>query len=148
LLLKVILHVLLFPLLFPSGFWLWCRCAWKHSLCGYIQATPSQHQYLLIFRPSRQLLADEGDKSQDFVNDLRETLLQDPIEPLEEEPLVAEIATQICYELAHSIPSPWHHQGYKTLWALYYTPIGRNCLQALACKGDLVDKSARNAFQT
>jgi hypothetical protein len=86
---------------------------------------------------------------QDFVNDLRETLLQDPLELVEEEEyLMAEVAVRICYELANGIPSLWRYQGYKTLWALYNTPIGRHCLQDLVRTGDLIKKLARNAFDT
>ncbi|KIM79891.1 hypothetical protein PILCRDRAFT_10061 [Piloderma croceum F 1598] len=96
-----------------------------------------------------QLLADEGPATQDFVADLRETLLQDPLELVEEEEhLVAEIAVRICYELTNGIPSLWRYQGYKTLWALYKTPIGRHCLQYLVRTGGLVKKLAINAFNT
>jgi hypothetical protein len=98
---------------------------------------------------NRQLLTDEGPATQDFVEDLRETLLQDPLELVEEEEhLVAEIAVRICYELTNGIPSSWRYQGYKTLWALYKTPIGRHCLQDLVRTGDLVKKLARKVFNT
>jgi hypothetical protein len=98
---------------------------------------------------NRQLLTDEGPATQDFVEDLRETLLQDPLELVEEEEhLVAEIAVRICYELTNGIPSSWRYQGYKTLWALYKTPIGRHCLQDLVRTGDLVKNLASKAFNT
>jgi len=95
-----------------------------------------------------QLLSDGGATSQEFVDHLRETLLQDPSELVEEVDLVAEIAIRICYELANGTPSPWHFQGYKTLWAIYLTPIGKRCLQDLVRTGDLVQKLAKRAFKT
>jgi hypothetical protein len=92
---------------------------------------------------------DEDPASQDFVDDLRETLLQDPSTHVDEEKhLVAEIAVRICYELANGAPSSWHYQGYKTLWALYKTPIGRRFLQDLVRTGDLVEKLAQKSFNT
>jgi len=96
-----------------------------------------------------QLLTDEDAASQDFVDDMRETLLQDPSDLVEEEEgLVAEIATRICYELANGTSSPWHYHGYKTLWALYLMSIGRFCLQDLVRTGDLLEKLAKRAFKT
>lgn len=95
------------------------------------------------------MLTDEGPATQDFVEDLREILLRDPLKLVEEEEhLVAEIAVRICYELANGIPSSWRYQGYKTLWALYNTPIGRHCLQDLVQMGDLIKKLTRKAFNT
>jgi hypothetical protein len=96
----------------------------------------------------RQLLTEEDAASQEFVNDLRETLLQDPWELFGEEPLMAEIATRICYELTNGTPSPWHYQGYKTLWAIYHTPIGKHCLQDLGQTGGLLENLATRAFKT
>ena len=104
-------------------------------------------RYTLTGDTSRQLLKEDGAASQEFVDDLRETLLQEPSELFEEELLMAEIATRICYELANGASSPWHYQGYKTLWAIYNTPIGRGCLLDLVQIGDLLKNLATRAFK-
>ena len=56
------------------------------------------------------MLTDESPTMQDFAEDLQETLLQDPLELVEEEEhLVGEIAVRLCYELTNGIPSSWHY---------------------------------------
>jgi hypothetical protein len=60
---------------------------------------------ILICRSNRQLLTEESATSQDFIDDLRETLLQDPSELVDEEDLVAEMARRVCYELVNGTPS-------------------------------------------
>lgn len=103
---------------------------------------------MLIFWLIRQLLVDEHAASQDFADSLRETLLQDSSWPVEEKDLVAELTAQICYELAYATSSPWHYQGYKTLWALYHTVTGQHCLRSLVQNGDLIKDLAGRAFKT
>jgi hypothetical protein len=60
---------------------------------------------------------------------------------------MAEIATQICYELTNGTPSPWHYQGYKTLWAIYYTPISKHCLHNLVQIGGLLENLVTRALK-
>lgn len=83
---------------------------------------------------------------EDFAGDLRETLLQD-FEDEEPEFLVAEIATQLCIELAYGIASSWRDEGYGTLWHLYQTSSGKQHLQSLENCGNLMRDLAERTFK-
>jgi len=74
-------------------------------------------------------------------------LLQDFSEFADAELLAAEIAAQLCLELAYGPPSQWRDQGYRTLWYLYWTPHGKHRLQMLARNGTLIKDLARRAFE-
>jgi hypothetical protein len=96
---------------------------------------------------SSSLLADEATTSADFTSSLRETMLQDPSDLADEAPLVAEVATLLCFELAYSTPMPWHYGGYNALFFLYITPHGKQSLQNLALHGGLIEDLARRTFE-
>jgi hypothetical protein len=67
-------------------------------------------------------------------------LLQDSSELYSEETLLKEIATQLCFELAHGASSPWHADGYVMLRDIYRTPHGRQSLKNTHMIGDLAAK--------
>jgi hypothetical protein len=97
---------------------------------------------------NRYLLGNEHLESLRFTNDLRETLLQDPLEPDGDELLMVELVAQLCNELAYSDPSPWRYQGYRALWAVYNAPYGRQGLLNLARNGVLIEDLATRALKT
>lgn len=49
----------------------------------------------------RDLLSSHGPLSEAVAGNLRETLLQDSSEFIDEKPLIAEIVAQFCFELAY-----------------------------------------------
>lgn len=65
------------------------------------------------------LLSDDSFSSENFAGALRETLLQDLGELVEEEPLILEITVQLCFVLAYGSASPWRADGYAALYNLY-----------------------------
>jgi hypothetical protein len=83
---------------------------------------------------------------EDFACDLIETTLQDPLEVRDEKYLTAEIAAQLCFELAYGTPSaPWRVEGYTTIFSMYgttYSQIMRN----LGQDGPLIDNLATTTF--
>jgi hypothetical protein len=97
---------------------------------------------MLVPSSKRYLLADDTFAIENFAGDLRETLLQDS-KPTEKELLVAEIATQLCIELAHGAASPWRYEGFATLWHIYQTMYGKQHLQSLETSGILEDLAMR-----
>jgi hypothetical protein len=90
------------------------------------------------------LLASEGFASGDFAGELRETLLLNSSELTDEESLAAEVAVQLCHELAYGNPSPWRWQGYAHLWYLYGAPVVKRRFLKLAREGKPVIKEFMN----
>jgi hypothetical protein len=92
------------------------------------------------------LLSDDSFALDDFASDLRETLLQDSLEAIDETFLTAEIATRLCFELAYGMPSaPWRVEGYTALFSMYGTTYGQ-ILRSLGRDGPLIDNLAITTF--
>lgn len=100
----------------------------------------------LIYVRQRFLLSNDIFSSKDLAGDLRETILQDSSEFVDEGPLMAEIAARLCFELAYGTPSPWRYIGYVTLFDVYNTAHGCRSLQDLAYSGPLIDELATITF--
>jgi hypothetical protein len=92
------------------------------------------------------LLLEDGLSSEHFAGHLRETLLQESSENADERLLIAEIAAQLCFELAYSQSSPWRHYGYEMLFYIYELPHGSQTLQNLGRSGPLIEDLAKTVF--
>lgn len=73
-------------------------------------------------------------------------MLQDR-DDTDDEWIVAELAGQLCFELAYSTPSSWHHEGYFALFLLYQTATGRASLLRLGRNGTSIKDQAKKVFQ-
>ena len=103
-------------------------------------------------------MRDVNDTSNDFIFQLRETLLHDPSqrsnsdsvnEQREDEDLVmAEVVTLICHQLAGALVTDcsWREKAYFTLYTLYETPGGKSGLQTLSANGGLMHNLATSTF--
>lgn len=80
-----------------------------------------------------------------FAADVRETLLQDT-ESADEGLLESEFVAQLCYELAYRASSEWHYIGYATLWRLVRMPLGKEILEDMDRRGDLIKDLVQSAF--
>lgn len=94
----------------------------------------------------RDLLSNHGSSSEVFVGNLRETLLQDPSELADENPLIAEVVSQLCFELAYNTISPCHATGYATLHNIYRMAHGSHSIQSLGQTSHLIDDLATTTF--
>jgi hypothetical protein len=94
----------------------------------------------------RFILSIHSSPSEGFTESLREILLQDSSDLFDEEPLIAEMAAQLCFELAYGTPSPWRVFGYVVLDAIYRTPYGSQSLQNLGQNGHVIDDVAAAVF--
>lgn len=94
----------------------------------------------------RVLLSDQGYSSHSFASHLRESLLQDDSELVDEKPLFAETAAQICLELAYNATSTCRADGYSILCVIYWTLHGSQSLQNLGQSGRLLDDLATTTF--
>lgn len=94
----------------------------------------------------RSLLSNHGFPSNGFPIVLIETLLQDTLDLVDERLLIAEIASQLCIELAYGLPSPWRDKAYETLCGVYQTGHGGESLQDLGRNGPLIACLASAAF--
>lgn len=91
------------------------------------------------------LLYDSG--SEEFVSDFREVLLQNRSDGGDDDEWVmAELISQLCFELAFASASSWRHECYLALHFLYRTSIGRKHLRRLGKNSVLIENLARRAF--
>jgi hypothetical protein len=63
-----------------------------------------------------------------------------------EQPLIAEIAALLCFELAHGPPLPWRVWGYRVLACVYDTVHGGKMLVHLGRSDSLINDLATNTF--
>lgn len=94
----------------------------------------------------RVILSRHGSSSEALACNLREMLLQDSSELFDEGPLITEMATQLCFQLAYGTPSPWYVDGYAILEDIYRTPHGRQSLLNLGQSSHVIDDLAAIAF--
>jgi hypothetical protein len=94
----------------------------------------------------RFLLSNDNFSSEEFAGTLRETLLQESSDLVDESLLLAEIASQLCFELAYGSPSPWRVEGYNALCDVYNTAHGSQSLQHLGQSGPLIDDLVRTSL--
>jgi hypothetical protein len=79
--------------------------------------------------------------------DIREILLQDSEAESDNEGLLYyEFITQLCHELVYGLASEWRYLGYATLWRIVRTGFGRQLLEDLDYRGDLISDLAKSAF--
>lgn len=96
----------------------------------------------------RFLLANDNFSSEDFAGALRETILQEPSELFNGNALIAEIAAQLCFELAYGTPSPWRYEGYAVLCEVYSTTHGSQNIRNMGRNGSLIGDLATTTITT
>jgi hypothetical protein len=97
---------------------------------------------MLINILSRYLLADKDVESQ-----ISEGFLQDPSDSSDEDSLMAEIAAQICFELAYGPPSPLWLYGFLVVENILSIPCAKQWLHNLGRDGVLIKDMAIKAFR-
>lgn len=102
---------------------------------------------LTIFTMGRGLLLKRRAGTDTIARSLRETLLQDPLDSVDEDSLLEEIAAQICFELAYGPSLNWWSQGFVVLSELYTVPRGRKRLIELGQNATLMRDMATRAFE-
>lgn len=79
--------------------------------------------------------------------DFREVLLQDPLDLVDERHFIAEMAMQLCFELAYDAPSRHRAELYRALWLLYVSAHRSVCVRTLGLSGTLMEDLATHEFQ-
>lgn len=83
----------------------------------------------------------------EVARDLRESMLQEPSDVIDDELLMREISEQICFALAYGPFSPWRIYGFMALVVLCNISSGRMHLQHLEYNGTLMQDIAKRIFQ-
>lgn len=107
--------------------------------CLYLTLFLVLNRYILSKYNSASSIAVAGD--------IREILLQDAeAESGNESLLYYEFITQLCHELVYGLASEWRYLGYATLWRIVRTAFGRQLLEDLDNRGDLITDLAKSTF--
>jgi len=110
-------------------------------------AGTTQDSFVFKLFPLYLLSKYNSASSLTVAGDIREILLQDAEAESDNEGLLYyEFIAQLCHELAYGPTSEWRYLGYATLWRIVRTAFGRQLLENLDYRGDLISDLAKSTF--